>query len=175
MDAEMFWKLIDESRVAARGVINDQADFIVGKLLRLSETEIIAFESIFWRLMAEAYDASLWDAAEIIGCGCGDDGFEDFRAWLIAQGKARYEMALSNPESLADLVNLDQNAQEGGLLYVAGKAYNQKTGNDIPVLPHSHTNPPLRGKHWPLENKKDRFPILRDKFGDCNGRYDLML
>jgi hypothetical protein len=175
MDIETFWNLIDEARAVGRGDVTDQATFIVGKLLQLPEAEIVGFERIFWQLMAEAYDANLWDAAEIIGCGCGDDGFDDFRAWLIAQGKERYEMALSDPESLVDLVNLDQNAQEGDLLYVAHKAYERKTGRSIPVLPRSIKYPSLKGTHWPAEKIKDKFPILTSKFGDCNGRYDLML
>jgi hypothetical protein len=175
MDMDTFWNLIDESRVAGRGDVTDQADFIVGKLLQLPEIEIVAFQSIFWQLMAGAYDANLWGAAEIIGCGCGDDGFKDFRAWLIAQGKERYEMALANPESLVDLVNLDQNAQEGDLLYVANSAYEQKTGSRIPALPHSIKYPTLKGTNWPIEKMKERFPILTAKFGDCDKRYDLML
>ncbi|MCI0554705.1 MAG: DUF4240 domain-containing protein [Anaerolineae bacterium] len=175
MDTETFWKLIDESRVAGHGDVIEQANFIIGKLLQLPETEIIAFERIFWQLMAEAYDANLWDAAHIIGCGCSDDGFEDFRAWLIAQGKERYEMALTDPESLVDLVNVDQFAQEGALLYVAYEAYSQKTGHDTPVLPRSLTHPTLKGTHWPVEKKKDRFPILTAKFGDCSERFDKMI
>jgi hypothetical protein len=175
MEVETFWNLIDESRFVGHGDVTDQANFILGELLQLAETEIVAFERIFWQLMAEAYDGSLWDAAHIIGCGCSDDGFEDFRAWLIAQGKERYEMALVNPESLVALVNLDQDAEEGALLYVARKAYEQKTGHDIPVLPHSHTNPALKGEHWPVEKKKVRFPILTAKFGDCDERFYLML
>lgn len=175
MDIETFWKLIDESRAATHGDVTDQANFILGKLLQMPETEIITFESIFWQLMAEAYDANLWDAAEIIGCGCGDDGFEDFRAWLIAQGKERYEMALVNPESLVDLVNIDQDAQESALLYVARDAYKQKTGHNTPVLPRSLTYPPLKGEHWPVEKKKERFPILTAKFGDCSDRFYKML
>lgn len=175
MDTESFWRLIDESRVVAGSDIPRQADFLIKKLVQLTETEIIAFRSIFWKLMAEAYDANLWDAAYIIGCGCGDDGFEDFRAWLIAQGKERYEMALVNPESLVDLVNLDQSAQEGRLLDVAYEAYVQKTGRNIPVLPRSITYPTLKGTLRPEEKKKDRSPILTAKFGDCDKRYDLML
>jgi hypothetical protein len=42
-----------------------------------------------------------WAAAYLIGGGCSDDGFIDFRAGLIAQGHAWYEMAVASPDSLA--------------------------------------------------------------------------
>ncbi|EKC76209.1 hypothetical protein LEA_04821 [human gut metagenome] len=35
--------------------------------------------------------------------GCSDDGFIDFRAWLIAQGKEVYMNALRDPDTLADI------------------------------------------------------------------------
>jgi hypothetical protein len=46
----------------------------------------------------------------------------------------------------------------------------------IPVLPRSIKYPTLKGEHWwPEEKKKDRFPILTAKFGNCVERDDLML
>ena len=35
--------------------------------------------------------------------GCSDDGFIDFRAWLIAQGREVYLAALADPDSLTDV------------------------------------------------------------------------
>ena len=39
--------------------------------------------------MGKAYIAEWWDVAFIMASdwGCSDDGFKDFRAWLIAQGQ----------------------------------------------------------------------------------------
>ena len=45
----------------------------------------------------------LWTAASLMCDGCSDDGFTDFRAWLIAQGKDAYMSALADPDSLAEL------------------------------------------------------------------------
>jgi hypothetical protein len=38
----------------------------------------------------------------LIGGGCSDDGFIDFRAGLIAQGRDWYERAAASPDDLAD-------------------------------------------------------------------------
>ncbi|MDE7244669.1 MAG: DUF4240 domain-containing protein, partial [Oscillospiraceae bacterium] len=51
--------------------------------------------------LADQY--GLWSAATILCDGCSDDGFLDFRAWLIAQGKEVYLAALKDPDSLADI------------------------------------------------------------------------
>ena len=47
------------------------------------------------------YRYDLWAAACLIGGGCSDDGFIDFRAWLIAQGHDWYQKAAASSDSLA--------------------------------------------------------------------------
>ena len=47
------------------------------------------------------YRRDLWAAAYLIGGGCSDDSFIDFRAGLIAQGHDWYHKAAA-PDSLAD-------------------------------------------------------------------------
>ncbi len=170
MDTKEFWKLIHTTHDASGGDIPKQASLLVDALAKLSVEEILDFETIMDNLMNEAYDAALWDAAYIIGCGCGDSGFADFRAWLIAQGKDVYERALLDPESLVDLVEVDEDAQEGALLYVVMEAYERKTGHEIPLSESKLKRypPVLKGTHWPGEDKDARFPKLAAKFGDCS-------
>lgn len=43
----------------------------------------------------------MWAAAYLIGGGCSDDSFIDFRAGLIAQGRDWYHTVLASPDSLA--------------------------------------------------------------------------
>jgi len=173
MDVETFWKLIDTTREASGGDNTKHADLLVTALVPLSLDEIFSFEAILDDLMDSAYDAALWDAAYIIGCGCGDDGFWDFRAWLIAQGKEVYERALANPESLVDMIDVDEDAQEGALIYVVMSAYEQKMGEEMPIR-DSKVNRPvaqLKGTHWGEEHVNLRFPKLFAKFGDCEKRW----
>jgi len=176
MNIDTFWNLIDITRNASGGNIPKQSDLLIEALAQGSVDEIFAFEKIMDDLMDNAYDAALWDAAYIIGCGCGDDGFKDFRGWLIAQGKVVYEKALADPESLVDLIEINQDAQEGALLYVAITAYEQKTGREMPIraIKINRPLPQLRGTNWAEEDKNTRFPILANKFGDCGQRHDLM-
>ncbi len=172
MNVKTFWELIDRAREASGGDVSKQAELLVDALAQLSIIEILDFEIIMYDMLDNAYDAALWDAADIIGCGCGDSGFWDFRAWLIAQGQDVYEKALANPESLVDLIDVSENAQEGALLYVVMTAYEKKTGNEISPDTFKHREPPvLKGTHWSEETVNERFPILAAKFGDCERRW----
>jgi len=173
MDVKTFWKLIKTTREASGGDTSKQADLVVNTLVPLSLDESFSFEAIWYDLMDVAYDAALWDAAYIIGCGCGDSGFKDFRAWLIAQGKEVYEKALVDPESLVDLIDVKENAQEGALLYVVLDAYRQKTGKELAIEEGAVNRPvaQLKGTHWGEENVNLRFPKLAAKFGDCEKRW----
>ena len=70
----------------------------------------------------------LWDAAGVMKeYGCSDDGFIDFRAWLIAQGREVYFAALADPDSLADVVPYGDCCFEQ-LSYVGDYACEQLTG-----------------------------------------------
>ena len=46
------------------------------------------------------YTWDLWGVAYILKGGCSDDGFEYFRAWLIARGRDFVAQALADPEGL---------------------------------------------------------------------------
>jgi uncharacterized protein DUF4240 len=173
MDVEAFWELVNSTRKASGGDKSKQADLLVEALIQQSEGDILAFESILRDLMDEAYDAALWDAAYIIGCGCSDSGFVDFRAWVIAQGKEPFKSALVDPESLVDVVEISEDAQEGYLLNVAPDAYKRRTGREMPRK--QRKVPLLKGIFSEEENISLRFPKLAAKFGDCEQRTKLWL
>ena len=137
MEIEEFWNLIDITREASDGDVYQQAHLLVEILRKRSVDELFSYEKFMDNLLDEAYDAELLDAAYIIGCRCSDDGFRDFRAWLIAQGQEVYDNVLVNPESLLDLIDVNDDTQNGALFYVTMHAYEQKTGQDIPPKNYS--------------------------------------
>ena len=73
------------------------------KLLAYSSEEIAGWGSV------QRYYNDLADTGGIFAASCflndfmSDDGFYDFRMWLISQGKDVYMAALEDPDSLADL------------------------------------------------------------------------
>lgn len=110
MDIATFWQLIDEAREAGGGDPRKQSALLVEILARLPENEIIEFDNLFTELMDKAYTADLWDAAFIINCGCSDDGFSEFREWLIGRGREIFDNALADPESLVNVAEFGNKA-----------------------------------------------------------------
>ncbi len=106
MTEDQFWNLIAESRsvisaVEIEGNMERQNEKLAELLGVLSLDGAEEFYRFYLDLWGEAYTWDLWCAATIIEGGCSDDGFMDFRSWLVSMGKEAYEKALENPESLA--------------------------------------------------------------------------
>jgi hypothetical protein len=166
MNIDTFWQMIDETRAASSGDPDKQTILLEERLTHEPLDEIIAFERIWLRLDSEAFRADLWDAAYVIGCGCSDDGFMDFRAWLVQQGKDIFEAALADPETLVNVVEHGPDTQRGGLWAVAMSAWKNKTDETcIPNLDNisysTHDFGEMRPTH---EEKHARFPKLAAKF-----------
>jgi len=166
VEAETFWRIVEAAKNASNGECEQQARLIAHALTDLDPEEVVAFERILDGLVDEAYRWDLWGAADLINRGCSDDGFTDFRAWLIAQGQEVYQNALRDPDSLADhpavasLGELDTLwCQE--LLAAPLEAYELLTGD----LPPEDQRPPavLRGERWDFDDEtimRQRYPRL---------------
>jgi hypothetical protein len=115
------------------GDMEEQLEWLVGKLAKKPVSDIIKFDTHFNRNYIKSYTSDLWAAAWIIMGGCSDDSFDYFRAWLLFHGKGAYEEAIRNPESIIpDLEKLDGEVPEfEAFLYAAGETFEEKTGQDL--------------------------------------------
>jgi hypothetical protein len=170
VDRSQFWKIIDASRRKAKGDLDAQIEALREQLQELSPEEIVKFQEIFHEYRLRAYCWDLWGAAYIIGGGCSDDGFMDFRAWLISKGEKTYEEALKNPESLVKVVkDEEEECQLEGFQYVASQVWEEKTGKGMDDFPQKKLKYPESptGEEWSEESDdlKRRFPKLWRKFG----------
>src|SRR5829696_4999364 len=110
MNERAFWKLFSDTRTKSDDDTGRQAGLLEERLGRLPARDIADFQRIRHRLDKRAYTWDLWGAAYVIEDGCSDDCFRDFRSYLIALGRAAYEAALKDPDSLAPVV---QDAETG--------------------------------------------------------------
>jgi hypothetical protein len=101
MTVEEFWKVVD----AASGA-GDPAEAVRDQLERLSPRQVAAFHRHLAAMLRKAYRWDLWGAAYLMAGGCSDDGFRDFRAALVASGRSAFERALEDPDTLAELGDL---------------------------------------------------------------------
>ncbi len=164
MEWKRFWKLTES---AYRDDGADHFEALKAVLALLSEAELIAYQARFDELMSAANAIDLWGAAYLVNGGCSDDGFHDFRAWLIGRGRHVYESALKSPDTLADV--LDGEPVSGfGLDVAAVRVYEEATGRDdfYDQLDHAEADlppPPPEGIDWDFEDESEmrrRFPRL---------------
>jgi hypothetical protein len=169
MDKAAFWKLIDSTRKQAGGDLGTHVELLRERLQTLEPEQIVEFNKIFNVYWTRAYTWNLWGAAYLIGGGCSDDGFMDFRGWLISKGEKAFENAFNDPESLVKVVKEDdEDCQFEGYQYVAWQAWQNKTGKDMKEFPHCGPQQPSEplGQPWSEEGDdlKRRFPKLYRKF-----------
>ena len=164
MEWKQFWRVIDD---AYRPNGAEHFESLKARLAQLPVEELIRFQTRFDELMDAANLIDLWGAATLVNGGCSDDGFHDFRAWLIGRGRHVYEAALKNPDTLADV--LDGEPVDGfGLDVAAVRVYEETTGKDdfFDQLDRAEAGlppPPPEGVDWDFEDAGEmqrRFPRL---------------
>lgn len=128
MTPELFWSLISDMRAVCGQDMDASLVWMQEKLIAMGPERAQGFHTIFHAYLDLANQYGLWSAASIM-CenGCSDDGFIDFRAWLISQGEEPYLAALANPDSLADVESYG-NCQFEEISYVGDRALTILTG-----------------------------------------------
>jgi hypothetical protein len=163
MDETRFWAIIEAGGRKAAADPERQLAAVHKKLLALAPEEIREFHRHFNQKLADAYTWELWGAAFLINGGCSDDGFHYFRAWLISRGRAVYEAAVANPDTLAGLTDPDRDDYEFEDLWSASQyAYRERTGEEMPSVEFLWPRKP-RGRRWNFYNDRQmsrRLPKL---------------
>lgn len=168
MDHNQFWNIIESAKRRHPDDAEAQADAVCDSLKELPADEIIAFDKIYDELRFRAYNWDLWGAAYVMNGGCGDDGFEYFRAWLISRGREVYERALDDPDSLADEFDGSRSLHElEPLFYAPLHAYEARTGEPMPQRDRSF--PELAGRQWDVSELDARYPRIAAKFEERYG------
>ena len=130
MGPDAFWDLIAGAKRECGQDMDASLQWLTERLTALGPQQAQDFHDILHGYKHLAYKYGLWTAATLMcGNGCSDDGFMDFRAWLIAQGREVYLAALADPDSLAD-VEPYGGCQFESFSYVASEVLNTLTGGD---------------------------------------------
>jgi hypothetical protein len=172
MDEKRFWALIDAS-LRKRG---RQFNALKAVLAALTDDELLAFRARFDWLIQRADRIDLWGAAYWINGGCSDDGFHMFRVWLVGQGRKVYEDAVADPDTLADVVDADDEEYAGELDVAATRLYEERTGRDdfyerLDAGKWKFGRLPPEGKDWDFDDEDEfrrRFPRLAAIYADGN-------
>ena len=129
INKDTFWVLIGKAKEQCGQDMDTFAQWLEDRLMEMSPEQVLNFDNIVHGYRDLAYKYGLWAAAAILCDGCTDDGFVDFRGWLIAQGREVYMAALKDPDSLTDVPACDNYYFES-LGYVGDLTYAKLTGRD---------------------------------------------
>jgi len=120
----------------------------------------------------------LWCCAYLIGGGCNDDRFSDFRSGLLFLGREIFENALTDADGLADALMIkfgtldfsefDLINEDFGC--TAYRVFEERSTWDVTEFANygSHTESPI-GTDWDFENynqTSSRLPKLTEAFGE---------
>jgi hypothetical protein len=167
MDEDQFWKIIQTTKDNSNGDFEEQQEELTNELRKLTPDDIILFGNSFRYFRGQANTWELWGAIYIIHGGCSDDSFNDFREWVIGQGKDFYYKTIKDPESLVeiDTDKIDEVEWEG-LGYVHSTVFKELTGQEMEYLFKEKQE--TTGVEWEEESDdlKNMFPKLYAKYPD---------
>ena len=162
MDINGFWGIINDVHQRSGDSMDAKCELLRERLRLLSAEDLQSFIQHFDSVEVMAYTWELWAAAYIMNGGCSDDAFSDFRATLISMGRATYEAALNDPESLADVKFGDDGPCYEGFQYVKNEVAEEKLGSIPPrTVPFPH-NP--TGMEWKEDEVDSLYPKLAAKY-----------
>ncbi|OLF07475.1 hypothetical protein BLA60_26440 [Actinophytocola xinjiangensis] len=145
MRTDTFWSLIEKARGdATRAGRPWPAGTAVGpaltqRLTRLRAKRIVEFHRCYERENARADRWDLCAAAYVIGGYLSDDTFSGFRAGLVGLGRAAFDQAVADADTLADhpmvcamaAGHLDRGALESEEIeFAASTAFEQRAGDE---------------------------------------------
>ena len=128
INKDTFWELIAQAKEQCGQDQDAFCQWLEDRLIEMGPEQALNFDYAAFAYRAAAYKYGLWSAASVMLDGCTDDGFTDFRGWLIAQGRDVYMAALKDPDSLADVPVYGDCCFET-ICYVGNYAYAFPSGN----------------------------------------------
>lgn len=165
MDKGAYWDIVEAAR-ADGGDASEVAERVVADLRARPPEVVFEFVQQQGLLLADSYSWELWGAAYIVNGGCSDDGFDYFRGWLLAQGRAAFEAVVAAPDSLADLIDAGDEAEGEDMLAAGASAYKALTGS---YPKGAGTKLPALGEGWDFDDAdemKRRYPRCWAKFNE---------
>jgi hypothetical protein len=168
MNDKRFWEIIDRSRSGCGRFDEEKHNAQLTSILQeLEASEIVRFKENYELKELAAYRWDLWAMAYIIQSGCSDDGFSEFREWIVSQGREFYESTLANPEYLSEVLDpLEETQFFHTVYFAADHVYEKKTKQaliDVATGPGLPAEP--AGHEWEEEELPLLFPEACRKFG----------
>jgi len=176
MDESEFWTLVDTARFAETPTDEALVELLTGRSLE----ELVAFQRRFDAVTDRVHRWDVWAAAYLIGGGCSDDAFGDFKAGLVALGSDWFERVAAGADELAShplVIEAAESRDVAEVIFDENFAFAASTaaesGADVEVfwaameaVPDDAESPEL-GDGWDFDDKQEmrsRLPRLASLF-----------
>ena len=174
MNETEFWKIVENAGSPDTLDPDQQCEAITKALDGKSIEDIADFHNIHRRTLARAYKWNLIEVCFITIHYVSDDVFEDFRNWIILNGRDRFERTIENPDYMATYMKVEDPVEEltgEPLLYVCEAAFK----GEIEELENKYIYPeePTLEDSWPpFSVLKEKYPNLVSKYWDYSVEYE---
>jgi hypothetical protein len=168
MDVQTFWELIKSAEGDGKRLAT--------LLQELKAEEVRGFGDILDIQFNKAYHWNLWAAAYLINGGCNEEEFDQFLYWLISLGEERFEKVLEDPDTLAEIVQDDDNTFNDEIIIAIartldrlGKEIEGKSNVTLPadLIEYKQKIRKPRGQEWKDDDELlEMFPKLGERFGE---------
>jgi hypothetical protein len=164
-----FWSIIESTGRGAGPDRRRQVRSIQKLLQALDFDELASFANHLDDFLAKAYTFDLMIAAFTVYSYLSDDTFLDFRAWLVLQGRSRFEKAVANPDTVADLVSKREvdDMHCGAFSELPTRVWLDRGGNlKLYAKKIGFMENPIVKQNWPKDRQqfKQRYPVLYKAF-----------
>jgi len=158
IDRDSFWSMISDAMAATHGNLDAFEKTLTKDLTQRTHQEIREFSRQFCELLEETCNWDVYGAATAIGCG-SEDGFLDFRRWIVFQGRRQFVRILADPDYLGSYDRKSDPVEHWYSEFHPGEAYEKVTGRNLRNWKVS----PFPAGHNPYTTDKQiakRFPKL---------------
>jgi len=162
MDEQQFWDIVEQAKSASGPDLDHRPEALEKILSPLPLESIQAFQQRYEHLLIKANSWKLWGAAYVMNGGCSDDGFKYFRDWLISEGKALFERAIEDPDSLSSVPHREYFELES-FGYAAIHAFEKNGGGELERDFKVELAQPT-GKEWQESDLPKLLPKLSAKY-----------
>jgi hypothetical protein len=172
MRTDDFWAVIGRATADRPATPAEVATRAAADLAARDPEEIDAWARHLDKVMVASGTQDLWAAAYLINGGCSDEGFDNFRGWLIAHGRETVARSVQSPDSLAEMPAVRAAAESGAVfeagevLAIAEEAHRKATGSGLPAGEAPATRPDSADL-WDFDDEEEmhrRLPKLSALF-----------
>lgn len=132
----------------------------------MESDDIVAFMVAFIHRQLALNKWNLWGAGYVITGGMSDDSFHYFTSWIIGKGRACFDAAIRDPESLTDFIAIGEDVDNELLEYVAIEILDKRGVSDPrDLVADSLDEADPAGLPFDEDTVHETFPRLARKFG----------